>query len=148
MALVIAVFLFLCSCSFIGPQISSEEERRAQAILMAEGQAWQKKQEQKILEIAARVIGAAENVEPLKFHLYGLIWAHKAGFDVSAAKELWRRMAIEMPESIERGFLASHPSSAERFLSIEKVAETLKQGLDPIKVFASSGTRYHDPERN
>jgi predicted Zn-dependent protease len=236
--------LVLSSCSFIGPLITTEEEKRAQAILMTEGQVWQKQQEQKILEIAARLIPAAEKVEPLKFNfvgrsldgwnwqsadsvnawtdggsvwitrgmmrfvknenelalvvahemahaylghidyarakqvlemalglatdmlvpgaaravvllselatkkfdrdqereadLFGLIWAHRSGFDVSAAKDLWRRMAIEIPESVESGFLSSHPSSAERFRSIEKVADMLKQGVDPLRSFASA----------
>lgn len=67
--------------------------------------------------------------------LYGLIWASKAGFNVDVAKDLWRRMAVEMPESIEKGFLSSHPSSAERLLRIEKVIESLKKGLDPLRVF-------------
>jgi predicted Zn-dependent protease len=247
MALLLSFFLILSSCTLIGSQITTEEEKRAQAILMTEAQAWQKKQEQKILEIAARLIGAAENVGPLKFNfaarvldgwtkvnadavnawtdgesvwitrgmmrflknddelavvlahemahayrghvaylrmkrvleaalglaaeilvptsgravviladaatkkfdrdqereadLFGLIWAHSAGFDVSAAKDLWRRMAVEMPESVEAGFLSSHPSSAERFLAIEKAAAMLKEGRDPLRIFASNGTR-------
>jgi predicted Zn-dependent protease len=227
---------------------TTEEEKRAQAILMMEAQAWQKKQEQRILEIAARLIGVAETVEPLKFYfaarssldvwtrvdvdgvnawtdgdsvwisrgmmrflksddelalvlahemahayrghipyvrakhvieaalgavldifapgsgraavilmdiaskkfdrdqereadLYGLVWAHKAGFDVGVGKELWKRMAIEVPESIESGFLSSHPSSAERFLSLERFAAMLKQGIDPSEVIALARTR-------
>src|SRR5919108_1194103 len=254
MLLVLTLFVFISSCAFIGSPITSEEEKRAQAILMAEGQAWQKKQEQKILEIAARLIGAAEKVEPLKFNfvgrsldgwtkynadavnawtdgesvwvtrgmmrfvknddelavvvahemahayrghipyvrvkqmleaalglateifapgsgrtavilaeaatkkfgrdqereadLFGLIWAHHAGFDVSAAKGLWRRMAVEIPESVESGFLSSHPSSAERFLAIERVANILKDGLDPLRVFAADRQRGSDWLRN
>jgi predicted Zn-dependent protease len=217
---------------------------------MAEGQAWQKKQEQRILEIAARLIRAAEYVEPLKFNfaarqadawsswtrvdpdtvnawtdgdavwisrgmmrflksddelalvlahemahaykghipyvrvrqvleqalamvtdmfapgagkaaivlveaasrkfdrdqereadLFGLVWAHRAGFDISGAKDLWRRMAIEIPESVETGFLSSHPSSAERFLLIEKAENVLNKGQDPITVFNATAKR-------
>jgi len=240
-AIAIAFFLFLSACATIGPQITSEEERRAQAVLMAEAQAWQRKQEQKILEIASRLMKAAENVNPLKFHFagkpddtggrispdsvnawtdgksvwitrgmlrflknddeiaivlahemahayrghmtylrakqifglalgiaaeifapgsgqavgllldaatkkfdrdqereadfYGLIWASKAGFNVDAAKEIWHRMAVEMPESTEKGFLSSHPSSVERLLAIEKVADVLKKDLDPLREF-------------
>jgi predicted Zn-dependent protease len=254
MVLVVAFFLFTSSCSFIGPLVTTEEEKRAQAILMTEGQAWQKKQEQKILEIAARLIHAAEKVEPLKFNfvgrslegwtkqnadavnawtdgdsvwitrgmmrfvknddelalvvahemahaylghiayvrvkqvleaalglateifapgsgrtavilaeaatkkfdrdqereadLFGLIWAYHAGFDVSAARGLWRRMAVEIPESVESGFLSSHPSAAERFLSIEKVANMLQEGLDPLRTFASTRQRGWDWLRN
>lgn len=68
--------------------------------------------------------------------LYGLVWAYKAGVDPDLAKGIFRRMAIEMPESADQGFLSSHPTSAERFLAMERVAENLKKGLDPLKVFA------------
>jgi hypothetical protein len=71
MVLVLIFSLVLSSCSFIGPLITTEEEKRAQAILMTEGQVWQKQQEQKILEIATRLIPAAEKVEPLKFNFVG-----------------------------------------------------------------------------
>lgn len=37
--------------------------------------------------------------------LLGLIWAHRSGFDVSAAKDLWRRMAIDTGKRRERVFL-------------------------------------------
>lgn len=67
--------------------------------------------------------------------LFGLMWVHKAGFDPAVAKNLFRRMAIEMPESAEQGFLSSHPTSAERLLSMERIAETLMQGKDPTKEF-------------
>jgi len=253
MARIVILFLFVSSCAFVGPKIASEEEKRARAILMMESQAWQKKQEQRILEIASRLIAAADNVEPLKFNfagkiwdgwnrvdadavnawtdgesvwvtrgmmrflksddelavvlahemahsyrghipflrarqmfeaavaavtdifapgsgraatilmeaaskkfdrdqereadLFGLIWAHKAGYDIMGAKEIWRRMAIEIPESVEPGFLSSHPSSAERFLSIEKVTNTLKAGLDPLEVYATDGKRRQNPEK-
>lgn len=245
MRLALVAFLFLSSCAFM--DFTSQEEKRAQAILMMEAQAWQKKQEQRILEIAARLIGAAETVEPLKFHfagrvldgwtridadavnawtdgeavwvsrgmmrflksddelalvlahemahayrghipylrakhiieaavgvvldmfapgsgraavilmdtaakkfdrdqereadLHGLIWAHKAGYDVSVGRELWRRMAIEIPESIESGFLSSHPSSAERFLSLQRLAAMLKEGFEPSEIIASDATQ-------
>ena len=68
--------------------------------------------------------------------LYGLIWVYKAGFDVALAKDIFKRMAVEIPETAEGGFLSSHPTSAERFAAMDKVAETLKKGLDPLEVFA------------
>jgi hypothetical protein len=42
MVLVLIFSLVLSSCSFIGPLITTEEEKRAPAILMTEGQVWQK----------------------------------------------------------------------------------------------------------
>ncbi len=67
--------------------------------------------------------------------LYGLIWAYRAGFDVDQGKEIFKRMAIEMPESTSRGFLATHPSPPERFLALDQIAATLKAGQDPLIVF-------------
>jgi predicted Zn-dependent protease len=248
MARVVLVLVFLSACSFVGPLVTPEEEKRAQAILMMEAQAWQKRQEQKIREIATRLIKAAETVEPLKFEfaarpligwtrvdadavsawtdgdavwisrgmmrflksddelavvlahemahayrghivnlrakqvfeaalgaimdifspgtgraavllmdiaskkfdrdqereadLYSLIWAHKAGFDISVVTDLWRRMAIEVPESVETGFLSSHPSSAERLLSLERLAGMLKEGQEPSQIVAAAKARY------
>jgi predicted Zn-dependent protease len=238
-ALIAFIFLF-AACASTGPQVTSEEERRVQAILQAEAQAWQKQQEQIILGIAARLMKAAENVTPLEFQLsakpvfsgkigrispdvpnawtdgkgvwitrgmlrflknddelaivlahemvhayrghvtygiakrifgvsagivatlfvpgtgkavtsfvdvatkkfdrdqereadfYGLIWASKAGFNVKAAMGLWRRMAREMPETITKGFLSSHPNTAERLLRVEKVIATIEKGTDPL----------------
>jgi len=248
MARIALLVIFMVGCSFVGPLVSTQDEKRAQAILMTESQAWQKKQEQKILEIAARLIRAAETVEPLKFQfaarsydgwmrldadavnawtdgehvwitrgmmrflknddelalvlahemahayqghivnlrarqvleaalgalmeifapgsgaaatllldvatkkfdrdqereadLYSLVWAHKAGFDIAVVRDLWRRMAIEIPESVESGFLSSHPSSAERLLSMEKVAGMLKDGNDPQRIVAMAKQQY------
>jgi predicted Zn-dependent protease len=248
MSHILLILVLLSGCSFVGPSITTEEEKRAQAILMTEAQAWQKKQEQKILDIAARLIHAAETVEPLKFEfaartfngwtrvdadavnawtdgdsvwisrgmmrflksddelaivlahemahayqghialgkakqtveaalkavmemiapgtgtaavllmdiaskkfdrdqereadLYSVVWAHKAGFDVAVVADLWRRMAIEVPESIESGFLSSHPSSAERLVSLQRVSSMLREGQDPSQIVASAKERY------
>jgi predicted Zn-dependent protease len=240
----LALAFVLSSCATVtGPRISSEEERQAQAILKAEAAAYQKAQETKINEIAARLMQASGAQIALTFHyvgrpqefggrippdavnawtdgegvwitrgmmrflrddderaivlahemahayrghmvymrakqalglalaipatifggqaagqlalmlveastkkfdrdqereadLYGLIAVDKAGFDPSLAKDLFRRMAIEMPESAEQGFLSSHPTSVERLIAMERVAETLKKGEDPLKVYA------------
>jgi predicted Zn-dependent protease len=67
--------------------------------------------------------------------LYGLIWAYRAGFNVDEGKEVFRRIAVEMPGSTERGFLSTHPTPPERFLSLDKIATTLKAGQDPLVVF-------------
>jgi predicted Zn-dependent protease len=74
--------------------------------------------------------------------LYSIVWAHKAGFDVSVVRDLWQRMAIEIPESVESGFLSSHPSSAERMLSLQRFADMLKAGREPSEIVASAKARY------
>jgi predicted Zn-dependent protease len=73
--------------------------------------------------------------------LYSIVWAHKAGFDVSVVRDLWRRMAIELPESVESGFLSSHPSSAERLLSLQRFADMLQAGREPSEIVASAKAR-------
>ena len=45
-----------------------------------------------------------------------------AGFDVSGVAKLWRRLAAQNPGSIHLSG-ATHPSSAKRFIAIEKTAE-------------------------
>lgn len=233
---VLSLSIFLSACATaIGPKISSEDERRAQASLLIEARAWQNTQEQRINEIGARLMRAAGNQGLLKFHfmatleqtgrrihpdsvnawtdgehvwitrgmirflknddelaivlahemahayrghmtnriakqalrlilgpgpgqlvmtlieaatkefdrdkereadLYGIMWAYRAGFNVDGAKDLLKRMAVEAPESLKQGFLSSHPTSAERLLAMDRIAETLKRGLDPLRVIA------------
>jgi predicted Zn-dependent protease len=241
---VAALFLALSACVTTGPQITSEEETRAKEALLAESKTWQRKQQERVEEIAARLLAAAgtqtvlrfifintfdqtsDRINPEMVHafsdgegvwvtrgmvrfiksddelasvlsheiahalrghmrnllaqeiigralaipasrfggqasgqvanwlirlanakfdrdrereadLYGLIWLHRAGFNVDVGKEVFRRMAVEMPESLERGFLSRHPSLPERFLSLDKVAAALKAGQDPLKLFGA-----------
>ena len=237
-----ALLLALSACAPIGPQITSEEEKKTREALSVESKAWRKKQQERIDEIAGRLVKATGMPAALRFvfisntdqtggrinpevvhawtdgegiwitrgmarflksddelasvlshemahalrghmaylwvqqllgqavvipagrfggqasaqvanwlvqaatrkfdrdrereaDLYGLIWAHRAGFNVDAAKEVFRRMAVEMPESLERGFLSTHPSLSERFLALDKVAAALRTGQDPLKIF-------------
>ena len=52
----------------------------------------------------------------------GLYLTAAAGFDVSRAADLWRRMAARAPGAIQAGFGATHPSTPERFLLLQAVA--------------------------
>ena len=242
LCLLVAALSLLSACVATGPRITSEEEKKAREALVVESKAWQKNQQERINEIASRLLEATgtqtllnfvfvgtldqtgarihpdvvnawtdgktvwvtrgmmrflksddelasvmahEMAHALRGHmnflwaqnilgslltapagiyggrvgneiaamlvrlvttkfdrdhereadLYGLIWAYRAGFNVDVGKEVFRRMAIEMPESTERGFLSTHPSPHERFLSLDKIAATLKAGSDPLKVF-------------
>lgn len=51
----------------------------------------------------------------------------RAGYNISNAPDLWRRMAVEYPGSIKDKFLATHPSSPERYLLIEKTVKEIKE---------------------
>ncbi len=59
---------------------------------------------------------------------FGILFAHKAGYDVRAGIDIWERFAIEMPESMVRDFYSSHPTSTERLLRIEKIVRDLEEG--------------------
>lgn len=238
-----AFFLLLSACAMTGPKISSEDEKKLKEELAAESKAWQIKQQERIDEIASRLLEATDTQTVLRFifaanaeqtgarvnldaanawtdgstvwvtrgmmrfvksddelaavigheiahalrghmryqwaqnilglamvvpagiyggqigseaaarmvqlatakfdrdrereaDLYGLIWAFRAGFNVEDGKEVFRRIAVEMPGSTERGFLSTHPTAPERFLALDKLAVTLKSGQDPLKVFA------------
>lgn len=48
-----------------------------------------------------------------------------AGLPIDEAADFWRLMAIEHPESIEDGYLATHPSTAERYVAIESAIDEI-----------------------
>lgn len=55
----------------------------------------------------------------------GLYYAARAGFDVSDVAKLWRRMAANHPAAIHLAG-STHPSTAKRFVAIEKTWEEIK----------------------
>jgi len=62
----------------------------------------------------------------------GVYYAARAGYDVSNAANIWRRMGAANPESIDLAG-SSHPSSAKRFLAIEQTAnEIARKKLNKI----------------
>lgn len=79
--------------------------------------------------------------------LYGLLWAYRAGYNVNEGKEVFKRIAVEMPGSIERGFLSTHPTAPERFLALDRIAEVLKSGQDPLKVFGPKAENLKSEEK-
>ena len=56
----------------------------------------------------------------------GLYLMARAGYPVQGAAELWRRLAVESPDSIDSRFMASHPSTPERFLSIDQASQEIE----------------------
>lgn len=55
----------------------------------------------------------------------GLRYAYNAGYDPQAAAYVMRRMAEEVPQTANAGFFSSHPSSVERFATLQREAEAL-----------------------
>jgi predicted Zn-dependent protease len=56
----------------------------------------------------------------------GLLYAYQAGYDTTAAAQVMKRMAEEVPETATAGFFSSHPSSVERFEALERQAAQLE----------------------
>jgi hypothetical protein len=48
-----------------------------------------------------------------------------ADVDYHGVSTIWRRMVVEHPESLEGGYLSTHPSTAERFVTLERTAEEI-----------------------
>lgn len=49
----------------------------------------------------------------------GLYLMANTGFRIDGTAHLWRRMAVENPETIGKSFASTHPSTPERFLTLE-----------------------------
>ena len=66
----------------------------------------------------------------------GVYYAARAGYDVSTAAALWRRMAEENPAAIHTKENSTHPSTAERFVRIQTANEEIErkraEGIDLI----------------
>ena len=56
----------------------------------------------------------------------GVYHAARAGYDVSDAANLWRRMAVNAPGAINLQGSMTHPSTATRFIAIEQAAAEIK----------------------
>lgn len=57
----------------------------------------------------------------------GLYVSERAGFEIGEASYFWRRMGVKHPGSIAKNHAASHPSSPERFVSIEDTVKEINQ---------------------
>jgi hypothetical protein len=57
----------------------------------------------------------------------GLYILARAGYDITGAANFFRHMAIEHPRSIRSNFLATHPSTPERFVSIENTVREIDE---------------------
>ncbi|MGN7613286.1 M48 family metalloprotease [Magnetococcales bacterium HHB-1] len=57
----------------------------------------------------------------------GAYFTARAGYDLSAATDYWRRMAAEDPASIGEQSTGVHPSTAIRIVAIEKTVEEIEQ---------------------
>jgi len=77
--------------------------------------------------VAQKVVADSSKQNELDADYVGLYMTTRAGHDVSGASEIWRRIAIENPQSIERRFIASHPDSPERFVALEAAIKEIRE---------------------
>lgn len=61
--------------------------------------------------------------------IYGLVYAHRAGFDPRAGNAVWERFAVELPQTLTAALFALHPPSSERLLRIQKITAGLVDGI-------------------
>jgi len=57
----------------------------------------------------------------------GLYFTARAGYDIQIAPSLWRRMAVEHPGSIKGTWLATHPSTPERAVTLKEIIEEIEK---------------------
>jgi Zn-dependent protease with chaperone function len=55
----------------------------------------------------------------------GLYIAYLAGYDITKAPDIWRRMALKNPDSIY--LTTTHPSTASRFIAMEKIVKEIQE---------------------
>lgn len=61
----------------------------------------------------------------------GLYLAHRAGYDISEAANVWRKMAIETGSATAKQYSSTHPSSPKRFLAQEHTySEIIQKEID------------------
>lgn len=52
----------------------------------------------------------------------GLLYAHRAGYDIRIGSKVFERMAVELSSGLGKGSPSRHPSHAERMVLVEKIA--------------------------
>ncbi len=57
----------------------------------------------------------------------GLYLMARAGYDITGAGYLWRRMGVMYPSTIKSSHTASHPSTPYRFVSLDKTVEEIEE---------------------
>ena len=73
----------------------------------------------------------------------GCYCAARAGYNVSKAAQLWRRIAATHPSAINlKG--TTHPSTAKRFIAIQKTVEEIKQKIENKQPLIPEGESHYN----
>jgi len=59
----------------------------------------------------------------------GLYMAARAGYEIRIAPNFWRRMAVEHPGSIQKNYMATHPSTPERAAALKESVGEIEDKL-------------------
>lgn len=59
----------------------------------------------------------------------GLYIMARAGIPLENSADIWRRMAASNPDTIKKSFLASHPSTPERFVAMENTVREIQEKI-------------------
>ncbi len=78
----------------------------------------------------------------------GLRYADDAGYDPRAGAQVMRRMAEEVPQTATAGFFSSHPSSAERAVALQRLADELGAKRETRQTASLSPSRPPQLERD
>lgn len=57
---------------------------------------------------------------------FGIQYVYNAGYDIDVGTKVWERFAIEVPSSMVKSYLSTHPSSPERYVRLKKAIEEIK----------------------
>lgn len=78
----------------------------------------------------------------------GLRYVYQAGYDPQTAVQVMQRMAEEVPETASAGFFSSHPSSVERFATLQRMAAEMSQRPEARRAASSIPDRQSQGQRN
>lgn len=78
--------------------------------------------------------------------IFGLLYAHSAGYDPRAGSVVWERFAVELPRSMTTTLFAVHPPSTERLLRIQKVVDWLLSGVPVAVILEQASAARTDGE--
>lgn len=62
--------------------------------------------------------------------IVGLYFIARAGYEHKGAADFWRKMAIKNPASIKGSYSGSHPSSVERYLTLESIEQEITSKIE------------------
>lgn len=80
-----------------------------------------------VAQISAAVVRSPYSQEmEREADYFGLQYVYHGGYDLDRARKVWERFAVELPASSRGSIVSTHPTSAERFLRMEKSSDLVR----------------------